>query len=133
MRSLASLFGALADPTRLDMLALMLRHGELCVCDFVGALGITQSKASRHLRYLLHAGLLEDRRAGLWVHYRVADELGPEARAALRGLRVLLDDERMGDLPARLGRWLERKRAPGCPSCVRVRARRDGRGKGAVR
>jgi ArsR family transcriptional regulator, arsenate/arsenite/antimonite-responsive transcriptional repressor len=45
---------------------------ELCVCDIMGALGITQSKASRHLRYLFNAGLVTDRREGLWMYYRIS-------------------------------------------------------------
>lgn len=62
MRNLASVFRALADETRLQMLALIMKYEELCVCDFVNVLEITQSKASRHLRYLLNAGFLQDRR-----------------------------------------------------------------------
>jgi len=133
MRRLAGLFRALADETRLRMMGLVLRHGELCVCDFVAVLGVTQSKASRHLRYLLHAGLLEDRREGLWVHYRLADELGPDARAALRSLRTLLDDERTSDLSASLASWRKRKPAPGCPACPPGRSRRGAARKEAVR
>ena len=52
MIDFATCFTALADPTRLQMLALLLRRGELRVCDFVETLAITQSKASRHLRHL---------------------------------------------------------------------------------
>lgn len=65
MRRTAELLKALGDETRLKMLWLMLNHRELCVCDFVEVLQITQSKASRHLRNLYHAGLVNDRRAGL--------------------------------------------------------------------
>jgi ArsR family transcriptional regulator len=130
MRRLAGLFRALADETRLRMMGLLLRRGESCVCDFVEVLGITQSKASRHLRYLLHAGLVDDRRAGLWVHYRVADAPSPDARAAMRSLRTLLGDERMRELEARLARWLKKKRGRGCVPCAaapgRGRARPSG-------
>ncbi len=52
MRGLAQVFRALADETRLEMLALVMSHGELCVCDLEQVLGISQSKSSRHLRYL---------------------------------------------------------------------------------
>ncbi len=119
MRGLAGLFRALADETRLRMMGMLLRRREICVCDFVEVLGITQSKASRHLRYLLHAGLVEDRRAGLWVHYRVADAPSADARAAVRSLRTLLGDERMHDLETRLARWLKAKRGPGKPRASR--------------
>ncbi|MCA8947537.1 MAG: metalloregulator ArsR/SmtB family transcription factor, partial [Planctomycetes bacterium] len=69
MRELSDIFKALADETRLAIMALLLEHGELCVCDIEQAIGATQSKTSRHLRYLLHAGLVQDRREGVWVHY----------------------------------------------------------------
>jgi ArsR family transcriptional regulator len=62
---------ALADPTRLRILAL-LTAGEICVCLIHEALGIPQPTASRHLAYLRKAGLVDARREGLWVHYRAA-------------------------------------------------------------
>ena len=89
MRTLEKIFKALADETRLKILALLLKRGELCVCEFEGVLKITQSKSSRHLRYLLHAGLVEDRRDGLWVHYRIARNPSPEHRIILKALKAL--------------------------------------------
>jgi ArsR family transcriptional regulator, arsenate/arsenite/antimonite-responsive transcriptional repressor len=62
---------AIADPTRLRILNLVL-GGELCVCDIVNALRIPQPTVSRHLAYLRRAGLVEARRAGLWIHYKLA-------------------------------------------------------------
>jgi ArsR family transcriptional regulator, arsenate/arsenite/antimonite-responsive transcriptional repressor len=64
-------FKALADETRLRILALLSR-GEVCVCDIHETLGIPQSKASRHLAYLRRVGLVHDRKAGLWVYYSLA-------------------------------------------------------------
>ncbi len=69
MKDTAAFFGVLADEARLKMLWLLFNHRELCVCDFMEVLGITQSKASRHLRILYRAGLVTDRRDGLWVYY----------------------------------------------------------------
>lgn len=68
---LEALFKALADTTRLRILGLLLT-GEVCVCHIHETLGIPQSKASRHLAYLRKAGLVDTRRDGLWVHYRLA-------------------------------------------------------------
>jgi ArsR family transcriptional regulator, arsenate/arsenite/antimonite-responsive transcriptional repressor len=62
MKTEAQLFKALADETHLEILWLLMGQEELCVCDIMGVLGITQSKASRHLRYLFNAGLVTDRR-----------------------------------------------------------------------
>ena len=88
MRDLADTFKALSDETRLQMMALLLENDELCVCDFVGALGLTQSKASRHLRYLYNAGLVRDRREGVWMHYRLSPDLSPEQTALVEALRA---------------------------------------------
>ena len=66
-----SLFRAFADRTRLRIL-LSLREGELCVGDLVAILRLPQAKTSRHLAYLLRAGLVRVRRAGRWSHYALA-------------------------------------------------------------
>lgn len=73
------LFQALADGTRLRILGLLLA-GEVCVCDIHESLKIPQPKASRHLAYLRRAGLVESRREGLWMHYRLAEAGDPVAR-----------------------------------------------------
>ena len=64
-------FKALADATRLRILGLLLT-GEVCVCHIHESLKIPQPKASRHLAYLRKAGLVETRREGLWIHYRMS-------------------------------------------------------------
>src|ERR1044072_6398982 len=71
-----ALFKALADATRLRILGLLL-SGEVCVCDIHESLKIPQSKASRHLAYLRRSGLVETRREGLWIHYRLATTSDP--------------------------------------------------------
>jgi ArsR family transcriptional regulator len=109
MRGLARTFAALADPTRLEMLALLLANEELCVCDLVEALEISQSKASRHLRYLWNAGLLRDRQAGQWVHYRLSDEPDSDGEVVVAALRKLVDHRDLSDVEGRLRRWLEGK------------------------
>jgi len=74
--SLERLFQALGDTTRLRILGLLLA-GEVCVCHIHESLRIPQPKASRHLAYLRRAGLVQTRRAGLWVYYRLADARDP--------------------------------------------------------
>jgi ArsR family transcriptional regulator, arsenate/arsenite/antimonite-responsive transcriptional repressor len=71
LANLEHLFKALADTTRLRILSLLLT-GEVCVCHIHESLGIPQSKASRHLAYLRAAGLVDTRKEGQWVHYRLA-------------------------------------------------------------
>jgi ArsR family transcriptional regulator len=73
------LFRALADSTRLRILGLLLT-GEVCVCHIYESLRITQPKASRHLAYLRRAGLVDTRRDGLWIHYRLAAAPDPVLR-----------------------------------------------------
>jgi ArsR family transcriptional regulator, arsenate/arsenite/antimonite-responsive transcriptional repressor len=67
---LVKLFAALADPTRLRLLNLM-NGREVCVCYFVEILKHGQPKISRHLAYLRRAGIVEARREGKWMHYRI--------------------------------------------------------------
>ena len=64
MKDAAQFFKVLADEARLKIIWLLFHHEELCVCDIMAALGITQSKASRHLATLKHAGLVTDRKEG---------------------------------------------------------------------
>lgn len=70
MKATTQTFKALADETRLRIMALLLR-GELCVCDLMEILALPQSTVSRHLATLRHAGLVEDRRQGVWMYYRL--------------------------------------------------------------
>ncbi len=81
-----SLLKRLADPTRLRCLLLLQAAGELCVCELTHALDESQPKVSRHLAALREAGLVRDRRAGQWVHYRLHEDLPAWARAVLASL-----------------------------------------------
>jgi ArsR family transcriptional regulator, arsenate/arsenite/antimonite-responsive transcriptional repressor len=84
-----ALFKALADATRLRILGLLLT-GEVCVCDIHESLKIPQSKASRHLAYLRHAGLVDTRREGLWIHYRMGKLADPILAAVTDAVRHAL-------------------------------------------
>lgn len=83
------LFQALGDATRLRILGLLLA-GEVCVCDIHESLKIPQPKASRHLAYLRKAGLVETRRDGLWIHYRLASIDDPVIAAITDAVRHAL-------------------------------------------
>lgn len=76
-------FRALGDPTRLRMLVLLGREGELCVCELTHALGEIQPKISRHLAQLRESGLVLDRRQGQWIYYRLNPRLPAWAREVL--------------------------------------------------
>jgi ArsR family transcriptional regulator, arsenate/arsenite/antimonite-responsive transcriptional repressor len=109
MRTIAQLFKALSEETRLEILALLFRHGEICGCDVEEVLDVTQSKASRHLRYLLTSGLVRDRRDGLWIRYRLVEAPSPEQRAVLDAARALLDGAAGDAVDVRYRAWLARK------------------------
>jgi ArsR family transcriptional regulator, arsenate/arsenite/antimonite-responsive transcriptional repressor len=94
LESLETLFKALADRTRLRILAL-LAAGEVCVCDIHESLGLPQPTTSRHLAYLRRSGLVATRKQGLWVHYRLAAAGDPVITAVLDAVR-----HAMGHVPA---------------------------------
>jgi len=121
MRDLAQIFKALSDETRLQMLGLLFEQKELCVCDFVEVLDITQSKASRHLRCLVSAGLLDDRREAMWVYFRLRASPEPAQAAVLAVLPEVLTLRVPADLFERLAEWSQRKGDVG-GSCKRVPA-----------
>lgn len=80
LHSMEQLFQALGDATRLRILGLLLT-GEVCVCHIHESLKVSQPKASRHLAYLRRAGLVDTRREGLWVYYRLAAAPDPVVSA----------------------------------------------------
>jgi len=67
---------AVADLNRIKLLA-CLKNGEVCVCDFVDVLGISQPAVSQQLRKLKEAGIITERKVGTWKHYRLVEEQTP--------------------------------------------------------
>jgi ArsR family transcriptional regulator len=80
---LTSVYAALADPTRLRILSL-LGDEEICVCHIHASLDVPQPTASRHLAYLRKSGLVEARRDGTWMHYRLAPLGNPVIAAVVK-------------------------------------------------
>ena len=79
-------FKALSEPVRLRIMALLSRR-ELCVCDLTAALALPQPTISRHMNKLRSSGLVQTRREGRWIHYRMlAGSPLDELRAYLMGL-----------------------------------------------
>lgn len=87
MDKAAALFSALSDPTRLSLFTALLGFGEACVCQLHRGLGIPQSMASRHLRILYDAGLLDKRRVKQWMHYSVRASDDPFVRQVTGAIR----------------------------------------------
>jgi ArsR family transcriptional regulator len=110
MKKEAQLFKSLADETRLRIVWLLMIKEELCVCDIMGVLGIPQSKASRHLRYLYHLGWVTDRREGVWMNYRLSVAPDSPEDKQLKLLREILNSRPEAQaLRDRLEQWLETK------------------------
>ena len=87
MPDVAAILRALGQNTRLRILRLISTQ-ELAVNELVETLDLPQSRVSRHLAVLRHAGLVQDRREGTWIYYRMADEgLHPLARALWQTVR----------------------------------------------
>ena len=111
VQPLARLLKALADPTRLRVVA-ALAQGELCVCHLEAVLELPQPTVSRQLAILRAAGIVADRREGTWVHYRLVPPADP---AAARVMRALAD---AGNVEPALQRRLRRaRRERGPESC----------------
>ena len=80
----AELLKALADPTRLTMVASLWKAAEpVCVCDFTNDLGLTQPTISHHMAKLKDAGLVESEKEGLWTYYRLRQDLPVTTRRLL--------------------------------------------------
>jgi ArsR family transcriptional regulator len=73
MQNEMAIFKALSDPTRLRLAVLLAIKGETCVCKLAAALDEKDYNVSRHLGILRTAGLVETRREGLWMYYRLTD------------------------------------------------------------
>jgi ArsR family transcriptional regulator len=71
--TLASVFKALADPTRVRIVNVLANAPEpICVCDLMPHLGLSQGTVSFHLKKLLSVGLLERQQRGTWAYYSLA-------------------------------------------------------------
>jgi len=107
-----TLFGICSDQTRLRALMLLLAEDELCVCELTFALEESQPKISRHLALMREAGVVESRREGIWMHYRISDELPEWGRQLVQHTCLQISDlkpfntdrhrlEKMSDRPER--------------------------------
>jgi len=81
------LMKALADPTRLTMIASLWKaDAPICICDFTAGLGLTQPTISHHMSKLREAGLVDSEKRGIWVYYRLRSKLAASTRRVLAQL-----------------------------------------------
>jgi ArsR family transcriptional regulator len=90
MRDLISLGQAIVDPTRVRIIA-ALRQGELCVCELVDALEISQSTLSTHLQVLRQTGMVTTRKEGRWIYYSLTDRKADLFDALFSHIRPVAD------------------------------------------
>jgi ArsR family transcriptional regulator len=91
MEEEAKLFLALADETRLRILNLLV-HGEVCVNALTNILCESQPKISRHLAFLKKAGLVNSRREGKWIYYKMTEVNDEKLKAILDNLFAWLSN-----------------------------------------
>ncbi len=81
VEQLSELLKALADPTRVEIVAILREAKDpLCICDLTAAFDLTQPTLSHHMAKLREAGIVESEKRGIWTFYRLRDDLSPEAR-----------------------------------------------------
>lgn len=83
----SELMKALADPTRLRMIAALWKAAQpVCICDFTNDLELTQPTISHHMAKLKDAGLVDSEKRGIWIHYRLQRDLPAPTRRLLADL-----------------------------------------------
>ena len=83
----SDLLKALADPTRLTMLASLWKaDAPICICDFTAPLGLSQPTISHHMSRLREAGLVDSEKRGIWIYYRLRTKLAPATRRLISHL-----------------------------------------------
>lgn len=88
----STLFTTLSNDIRLRCLLLMQAEGELCVCELMHALDLSQPMISRHLAVLRDNKLVNDRRSGQWVYYSINPEIGEWALNILQTTAIANDN-----------------------------------------
>ena len=105
MKYLVQYFKALSDPTRLQITALLIWEKKLCVCDIENILDLSQSKVSRHLRYLLNSGILACRRQNKWVYYSLDKDMNENIKSMLKPFKKIIKQDSWNDLRIKYNAW----------------------------
>ncbi len=115
MRTITQLFKSLSDPTRVRIIWILRFGGELCVCDLMAVLDLPQSTVSRHLAYLRNSGLVSDERKGVWMYYRLPEEMNELTAKILAVVRLAEKGSEQAAVDRRrLQDYLREKQAGAC-------------------
>jgi ArsR family transcriptional regulator len=110
---LVAIAKTLADPTRIRIVA-ALRIGELCVCELVDALGISQSSLSSHLQVCRQTGVVTTRKESRWIYYSVSTRYGPLIERIFSELQTVGSDQQLLRDARRLKKRLQMREAGRC-------------------
>ena len=86
------IFRALADRTRLRIIKLLLHVSDACVSELMDALQLPQYSISRHLSILRHAGIVAERREGIWKYYYLTERTSPFTDLVMESIRTGIND-----------------------------------------
>ena len=113
MRELIAIARALCDPTRIRVIA-ALRNGELCVCELVDALAISQSSLSSHLQICREDGVVTTRKESRWIYYSLSTRYAPLIESIFSELQTLGKDEQLRQDARRLKKRLQMREGGRC-------------------
>ena len=113
MRELIAIARALCDPTRIRVIA-ALRNGELCVCELVDALEISQSSLSSHLQICREVGVVTTRKESRWIYYSLSTRYAPLIESIFSELQTLGKDEQLRQDARRLKKRLQMREGGRC-------------------
>jgi len=113
VRELIAIARALCDPTRIRVIA-ALRNGELCVCELVDALAISQSSLSSHLQICREVGVVTTRKESRWIYYSLSTRYAPLIESIFSELQTLGKDEQLRQDARRLKKRLQMREGGRC-------------------
>ena len=113
VRELIAIARALSDPTRIRVMA-ALRNGELCVCELVDALDISQSSLSSHLQICREVGVVTTRKESRWIYYSLSARYAPLIETIFSELQTLGRDEQLRGDARRLKKRLQMREGDRC-------------------
>jgi len=113
VRELVAIAKALYDPTRIRVIA-ALRNGELCVCELVDGLEISQSSLSSHLQICREVGVVTTRKESRWIYYSLSTRYAPLIETIFAELQTLGRDEQLRQDARRLKKRLQIREGGRC-------------------
>lgn len=113
MLEVVAIARALADPTRVRIVA-ALRNGELCVCELVDALSISQSSLSSHLQICRQSGVVTTRKESRWIYYSLSTRYGSLIERIFSELQTVDRDEQLRSDTIRIEKRLRMRQGGRC-------------------